>query len=81
MKIACRQGIKSYYYQSFRQLATRNMLLIGLSLLPLYLAALGLLLLFYQKFHVWTKEGVSVGFVYDTRPEVKSEIYVFVYFF
>ena len=57
------------------------MLLVGLSLLPLYLAALGLLLLFYQKFHVWTKEGVSVGFVYDTRPEVKSEIHVFVYFF
>ena len=65
----------------FRQLATRNMLLLAVVLLPLYFLALGLLLLYYQKFHVWTKEGVSVGFVYDTRPEVKSEIYVFVYFF
>ena len=64
----------------FRQLATRNMLLLAVVLLPLYFLALGLLLLYYQKFHVWTKEGVSVGFVYDTRPEVKSEIHVFVYF-
>ena len=46
------------------------MVLIALSLLPLYLLAMALLLLFYQKFHVWTKEGVSVGFVYDKSPEV-----------
>ena len=48
------------------------MILIGLSLLPFYLLALGLLLLYYQNFHVWKKEGVSVGFVFDTSPEVKS---------
>ena len=50
------------------------MLLIALALLPFYFVALGLLLLFYQKFHVWKKEGVSVGFVYDKSPEVKTNI-------
>ena len=46
------------------------MLLIGLALLPIYLVALGLLLLFYRNFHVWRKEGVSVGFVYNTSSKV-----------
>ena len=55
------------------------MLLIALALLPLYLVALGLLLLFYQKFHVWKKEGVSVGFVYDKSPEVKTNISSFLW--
>ena len=50
------------------------MLLIAFALIPSYLVALGLLLLFYQKFHVWKKEGVSVGFVYDKSPEVKTNI-------
>ena len=45
---------------------------LALSLFPLYLLALALLLLYYQKFHVWKKEGVSVGFVYDTNSEVKN---------
>ena len=53
------------------QLATQNMLLIGLALLPIYLVALGFLLLFYRNFHVWRKEGVSVGFVYNTSPKVQ----------
>ena len=47
------------------------MLLIGLALLPIYLVALGFLLLFYRNFHVWRKEGVSVGFVYNTSPKVQ----------
>ena len=47
------------------------MLLIGSSLIPLYLVALGLLSVFYQKYHVWKKEGISVGFVYDRQPKVK----------
>ena len=46
------------------------MLLIGLALLPIYLVAVGLLLLFYRNFHVWRKEGVSVGFVYNTSSKV-----------
>ena len=50
------------------------MLLIAFALIPSYLVALGLLLLFYQKCHVWKKEGVSVGFVYDKSPEVKTNI-------
>ena len=48
------------------------MLLIGVALLPIYFVALGLLLLYYQKFHVWKKEGVSVGFVYNTSSQVQN---------
>ena len=55
------------------------MLQIALALLPVYFVALGLLLLFYQKFHVWKKEGVSVGFVYDKSPEVKTNISSFLW--
>ena len=79
---AYRKCLKFNYSRSFlRQLATQNMLLLGLALLPLYLLALGLLLLFYQKFHVWKKEGVSVGFVYDTSPVVKQRPSVCLYVF
>ena len=55
------------------------MLLIALALLPVYLVVMGLLLRFYQKYHVWKKEGVSVGFVYDTRPEVKSFMTLYIF--
>ena len=35
----------------------------------MYILALGLLLVFYKWFHVWKKEDVSVGFVYDEDEE------------
>ena len=52
------------------------MLLIGSGLIPLYLVALALLFFFYQKCHVWKKEGVSVGFVYDKSHEVKLKMLI-----
>ena len=52
------------------------MLLIGSGLIPLYLVALVLLFFFYQKCHVWKREGVSVGFVYDKSYEVKLKMLI-----
>ena len=62
------------FFCSLRQLATLTMLLIGSGLIPLYLVALALLSFFYQKCHVWKKESVSVGFVYDKSHEVKLKM-------
>ena len=52
-----------------KQLATRNANMVWYSLVPLYLLALGLLYLFYERCHVWKKEGVSVGFQFETNPK------------
>ena len=52
-----------------KQKATNTCVKIVLLLIPLYLLALGLLLIFYKWFHVWKKEDVSVGFVYDEDHE------------
>ena len=52
-----------------QQLATRNANKIWYSLVPLYLLALVLLHLFYERCHVWKKEGVSVGFQFETNPK------------
>ena len=43
-------------------------------LVPTYMLALGLLGIFYEKFHVWKKEGVVVGFVYDQSEACKQNI-------
>ena len=48
-----------------KQEATNASIHIALSLIPLYLLALAMQMVFYKQFHVWKKEGVSVGFVYD----------------
>ena len=48
-----------------KQKATNTSIHIALYLIPLYLLALGMQMVFYKQFHVWKKEGVSVGFVYD----------------
>ena len=45
-----------------------------LLLVPNYMLALGLLGIFYEKFHVWKKEGVVVGFVYDQIEACKENI-------
>ena len=55
------------------QKATNTCVKIVLLLIPLYLLALGLLLIFYKWFHVWKKEDVSVGFVYDEDQEVEDD--------
>ena len=36
--------------------------------------ALGLLGIFYEKFHVWKKEGVVVGFVYNQSEACNKNI-------
>ena len=36
--------------------------------------AVGLFYCFYEHFHVWKKEGVVVGFVYDDSEEVQKNI-------
>ena len=56
-----------------KQKATDTCVTIALLLIPLYLLALGLLLMFYKWFHVWKKEDVSVGFVYDDDEETESD--------
>ena len=49
------------------QLATENATWIWLSLIPAYVLALILLLLFYEKGHTWRKENVIVGFKFTSN--------------
>ena len=66
----------TYFYNIdlTQQLATRNATWAWLSLVPTYMLALGLLGIFYEKFHVWKKEGVVVGFVYDQSEACKENL-------
>ena len=49
------------------QLATKNATWVWLSLIPAYVLALILLLLFYEKGHTWRKENVIVGFQFTSN--------------
>ena len=56
------------------QLATRNALILWVSLIPTHFVALLFLFIFYKHCHVWKKEGVVVGFAYDESPAVCDSI-------
>ena len=66
----------TYFYNIdlTQQTATRNATWIWLSLVPTYTLALCILGSFYEKFHVWKKEGVVVGFVYDQSEACKKNL-------
>ena len=57
-----------------KQLATRNALLLWVSLIPAQFLALLLLFIFYNYCHVWKKEGVVVGFAYDNSLDVSDSV-------
>ena len=57
-----------------KQLATRNALIIWVSIIPTHFLALLFLFIFYKHCHVWKKEGVVVGFAYDESPAVCDSI-------
>jgi hypothetical protein len=44
-----------------------------LATIPIYCLSLFFVFLFYNKGHVWKKEGVSVGYKYDCTDDVKRK--------
>ena len=57
-----------------KQWATRNALILWVSLIPTHFLALLFLFIFYKHCHVWKREGVVVGFAYDESPAVCDSI-------